>query len=133
MHVRIEHLGNQKFGATVRGHYVVCDQPVENGGTDEGPTPPEFLLVSLGTCAGHYAATYLKNKGLNLPVTIAVESGKLTAPARLGGFRIVVEVPGLPPEHEAGLLRNVNACLIKNTLLNTPRIETVIGSAIPVA
>jgi organic hydroperoxide reductase OsmC/OhrA len=28
------------------------DQPVENGGHDEGMTPPELLLASLGSCAG---------------------------------------------------------------------------------
>jgi uncharacterized OsmC-like protein len=44
------------FEASARGHRVVCDQPPDNGGSDRGMTPPEYLLVSLGTCAGFYAA-----------------------------------------------------------------------------
>jgi uncharacterized OsmC-like protein len=29
---------------------------VDTGGFDEGMTPPELLLTSLGSCAGFYAA-----------------------------------------------------------------------------
>ena len=61
----IRHLGNLKFEAAARGHKVICDQPMENGGADAGMTPPEFLLVSLGTCAAYYAAQYLRTRGLN--------------------------------------------------------------------
>jgi uncharacterized OsmC-like protein len=130
MEIRVEHLNNVKFAATVRGHRLICDQPPSNGGADEGPTPPEFLLVSLGTCAGFYAASYLKNHGLKLPVGVSVHAEKASAPARLGKFLIEVDVPGLPPEHETGLLRSVNACLIKNTLAQPPVIETVLASAL---
>ena len=60
MEVTIQHLGNVKFAASARGHRVICDQPAGNGGSDAGMTPPEYLLVSLGTCAGFYAVQYLK-------------------------------------------------------------------------
>ena len=39
----------------MRDDTIVCDQPLDNGGTDAGITPPEFLLGSLGTCAAFYA------------------------------------------------------------------------------
>ena len=131
MEIRVKHLEKVKFAALVRGHRIVCDQPPSNGGADEGPTPPEFMLVSLGTCAGFYAAQYLKNHGLpqeGLEVTVMAE--KVPAPARLGKFRIEVQVPGLPADHEAGVLRAVNACLIKNTLAHPPQIETVLHSGV---
>jgi uncharacterized OsmC-like protein len=127
MQIRIEHLNNTKFAATVRGHRLLCDQPASNGGADEGPTPPEFLLASLGTCAGFYAAMYMKKQGLKSSLGVSVVAEKVAAPARLGKFRIEIEAPGVPPEHEAGLLRSVNACLIKNTLAQPPEIETVLA------
>src|SRR5262249_15205787 len=131
MEIRIEHLNSTKFAATVRGHRLICDQPPSNGGADEGPTPPEFLMVSLGTCAGFYAAQYLKNHGLPQEgLELAVFAEKSAAPARLGKFLIDIQVPALPPEHESGLLRSVNACLIKNTLLQAPTIETVVHSSV---
>jgi uncharacterized OsmC-like protein len=106
---------------------VICDQPAGNGGSDDGMTPPEYLLVSLGTCAGFYAAQYLKARSLphgDLEVKVSAE--KAAQPARLGQFRIEVVVPGLDPQHEAGVLRAVKACLIHNTLIHAPAIETVV-------
>ena len=130
MEITVKHLGNVAFEATARGHRVVCDQPPSNGGADSGMTPPEFLLVSLGTCAGFYAAEYLRARSLptvGLEVKVAAE--KAQQPARLGSFRIEVTTPPIEARHEAGVLRAVRACLIHNTLLNAPAIETVVHSA----
>lgn len=129
MEVKVQHLGAVRFEATTRGHRVICDQPRDNGGSDIGMTPPEFLLISLGTCAGFYAAKYLETR--NLPsqgLEVRVHAEKVLQPARLGKFRINVVVPGLDPAHEAGILRAVKACLIHNTLINAPVIETLIST-----
>jgi putative redox protein len=127
MEVTIEHLGNVKFAASTRGHRIICDQPQDNGGSDAGMSPPEFLLASLGTCAGFYAAKYLETHKLSTDgLEVRVGAEKALQPARLARFRIEVAIPGLAPAQEAGVLRAVKACLIHNTLLNAPAIETVI-------
>jgi putative redox protein len=127
MEVLIQHLGDVRFDASVRGHHVTCDQPPANGGSDAGMTPPEFLLVSLGTCAGFYAAQYLKTRHLSVEgLEVKVAAEKATQPARLGSFRIEVNAPGVTAEHETGLMRAVKACLIHNTLLHAPSVETVV-------
>jgi uncharacterized OsmC-like protein len=127
MEVTIHHLGNVQFEATTRGHRVVCDQPAANGGADSGMTPPELLLVSLGTCAAYYAAEYLKAR--SIPTTgleIKVSAEKAMQPPRLDAFRIEVTMPALDARHEEGLSRAVQKCLIKNTLAHTPTVETVV-------
>ena len=124
MELTVKYLGNVKFEANARGHRVICDQPADNGGADEGMTPPEFLLASLGTCAAFYAAQYLKAR--NLPaegLQVVVSAEKLKQPARVGQFRLEVLIPDLDPRHEEGVLRAVKACLIHNTLLHAPSIE----------
>jgi uncharacterized OsmC-like protein len=127
MEVSVQYLDGVKFEASARGHRVLCDQPAENGGSDGGMTPPEFLLVSLGTCAGFYAAQYLRTRGLPAEgLEIKVSAEKAKQPARLGSFRIEVLVPALDPRHEEGVLRAVKACLVHNTLINAPAIETVV-------
>jgi putative redox protein len=131
MEVTIQHLGDVKFAASARGHRVICDQPAGNGGSDGGMTPPEYLLVSLGTCAGFYAVQYLKARSLphgDLEVKVSAE--KATQPARLGQFRIEVIVPGLDAQHQVGVLRAVKACLIHNTLIHAPAIETVVTTPV---
>src|ERR1022692_2196502 len=129
MEAEILHLGDVKFEAIARGHRVICDQPAANGGLDTGMTPPEFLLVSLGTCAGFYAAQYLKTRSLpadGLSIKVTAEKG--TQPARLGRFQIEVTAPELDTQHQAGILRAVKSCLIHNTLLNAPSIDIVLNA-----
>ena len=130
LEITVKHLDNVRFEATARGHRVVCDQPPSNGGADSGMTPPEFLLASLGTCAGFYAAEYLRARGLaTTGLEVKVTAEKATQPARLASFRIEVTTPPLDARHEAGVLRAVKACLIHNTLLNVPAIEIALHSA----
>jgi putative redox protein len=134
MEVIVHHLGDVKFEAVARGHRLLCDQPVENHGGDSGMTPPELLLSSLGTCAGYYAAEYLRTRGLpteGLEVRVIAE--KATQPTRLGSFRVEVTVPDLDPRHEAGILRAVKACLIHNTLLHAPVVEIALETRVPAA
>jgi putative redox protein len=132
MEVTAQHLGGMKFEAVARGHRVICDQPLDNEGSDEGMTPPEFLLASLATCAGYYAAQYLKTRALlagDLKVSVSAE--KALQPARLGSFRIEITAPALDERHEAGLLRAVKTCLVHNTLLGKPDIEVTINPVDP--
>lgn len=124
MEVTIEHLGALQFEIKARQHVIVSDQPSENGGFDEGMTPPELLLAALGSCAAFYASAYLRKHKLALEGTrVRVTADKRTNPARIDDFRIFVEVPaGLDPRHIAGVDRAVHQCLIHNTLLNPPTI-----------
>lgn len=127
MEVTVNHLGNVQFSAAARGKSVVSDQPLENSGSDAGMTPPELMLASLGTCAGYYAAEYLRTRSLPLEgLEVRVSAEKLLHPARLDSFRIEVKAPGLPAGQMAGMERAVKHCLVHNTLLNPPKIETII-------
>jgi putative redox protein len=130
MEVTATYRGQAAFEVLARGHRVICDQPPDNGGADSGMTPPEFLLASLATCAGYYAAQYLNTRKLpseGLSVTVTAE--KVLQPARLAAFRIEVHVGELDDRQEAGLLRAVKSCLIHNTLGATPAIEIAIRAA----
>src|SRR5579885_3293680 len=94
MEVLVEHLGAVQFEIKARQHTIASDQPPENGGFDEGMTPPELLLASLGSCAGFYAGMYLrKHKLAEKGTKVRVTADKLTDPARLGNFCIEVDVP----------------------------------------
>jgi uncharacterized OsmC-like protein len=128
--VNVEHLGAVKFEVKARKHTILCDQPPENGGLDEAMTPPELLLAALGTCAGFYAAQYLKKFNLSTEgIRVRVTAEKEKGPARVDNFRIEVEMAAeLNDEHRAGVERSVHHCLIHNTLLNPPKIALEIKS-----
>lgn len=133
MEVIVEHLGDVQFEVKARQHVVVCDQPPENGGFDEGMTPPELLLASLGTCAGFYATQYLKKHKLATQGTVVrVTAEKVKNPARMENFRIEVDVPmDFSEEQKKGIEESVHHCLIHNTLLNPPTITLDVRTAVP--
>lgn len=119
-----------KFSAVSRGHEVLSDQPVENGGTDGGMTPPELLLASLGTCAAYYAVQYLKmQKMASDGLVVRVVAEKEKHPARMHLFRISIDHPAAAEvKHQQGLQRAAEKCLIHNTLLNTPAISIEVAA-----
>src|SRR5208283_2956347 len=132
MEVVIQHLGKVRFVARAGSHTLISYQPASNGGEDTGMTPPELLLSALGTCAGYYAAQYLSARSLSSEgLEIRITAEKAQQPARMGSFRIEVTMPALDEKHQAGLDRAVKACLIHNTLLHTPEIETVVRTPQP--
>lgn len=94
-------------------------------------SPPELLLASLGACAGHHAAEYLRAR--SLPVTglhVYVTAEKDERPARLSSFRVEVDVPASIDERQRqGVWRAVKACLIHNTLTTTAAIEVKVSGA----
>jgi uncharacterized OsmC-like protein len=131
MEIIVDHLGNFQFEAQTRGHKVVCDQPVEDGGDDEAMTPTELFVASLAACSAYYAAYYLKAR--NLPregFRVRVNAEKATSPARISKFSVIVEVPGVSdPHHIEGVKRSVAKCLVKNTLMMPPEFGVdVIGA-----
>jgi|SRR5208282_543659 len=131
MEVTVEHLGAVQFEIKARQHTIACDQPPENGGFDEGMTPPELLLAALGSCAGFYAAQYLrKHKLAGEGTRVRVSAEKLKNPARMDNFNIEVEMPvELDDQHRKGVEQAVHHCLIHNTLLHPPRIALRVKSA----
>jgi putative redox protein len=131
MEVTVEHLGAVQFEIKARQHTIACDQPPENGGFDEGMTPPELLLAALGSCAGFYVAQYLrKHKLASEGTRVRVSAEKLKNPVRMDNFNVEVEMPmELEDEHRKGVEEAVHHCLIHNTLLHPPQIALQVKSA----
>lgn len=131
--VNVKHVRGMKFAIDARQHTLISDQPAENGGHDEGMTPPEFFLAALGSCAAFYATAYLRKKGLaqggapesaRESVAVRVTAEKAGPPARLDNFHIEVEVPiALNETDRAGLDQAVHLCLIHATLQHPPTVH----------
>jgi putative redox protein len=132
MEVTVEHLGSVQFEIRARNHSIVSDQAVNDGGFDEGMTPPELLLASLGSCAGYYAAQYLRKNKLSTEGTrVRVTCEKVKDPlARMTNFVIEVDAPvELSDEQRKGVEEAVEHCLVHNTLLHPPKIALKVAVA----
>jgi uncharacterized OsmC-like protein len=57
-----------RFAVTtdIRGHKLVIDQPQAGGGQNEGPTPLEFFLFSLGGCVATIARIVAQQQKIEL-------------------------------------------------------------------
>ncbi|WP_035984844.1 OsmC family protein [Leptolyngbya sp. KIOST-1] len=128
MDVHVTYQDGVKFQASCRGHTILSDQPLNNYGQDQGMTPPEWFLASLGACVGFYAVKYLEARHLATSgLDIAVTADKTTDPLRIDHIHIQVKtsVP-LESRHQKGLERAVDACIIHNTLTHPPTMTTEI-------
>jgi len=127
MNISVDYLGGVRFEVAARGNRIISDQPLENGGTDMGMTPPELLLAALGSCAGYYAAEYLRVRSLPVQgLRVFVHAEKALKPARLSMFRVRVEAPSADESHRDALLRTVKHCLIHNTLLQPSNVDVIV-------
>lgn len=77
----------------IRTHQLTVDEPRDQEGDDEGPSPQELLAASLASCTAITMEMYAKRKGWNLGlVEVQVEY----APAERGcptRFRLELRLP----------------------------------------
>lgn len=127
-----------KIETRSRQHVSIVDQPPAGGGTDAGPTPLEYLFISLAGCIvtiGHIVA-----KQRQLPVRkiechvegeldTDVLMGKSTA-VRPGftGIRVIAKVDGdMTQEEKEAFIRDVDArCPISDNVHNLTPVEIVV-------
>lgn len=130
METNVRYLGGVKFEADCRGHKLISDQPLDAKGSDEGMTPPELMLASLGTCAAFYAAYYLNyNKLSTEGLHVKVTAEKAKNPPRLDEFVIHVQAPAVDDSHREALQKSVEKCIIHATLTHSPVIRTTVETA----
>src|SRR5487761_146800 len=93
--IAVRYLAGDRLRIEVRGHEVVADQPVADGGEDTGPTPTELFLGGLAGCVAFYAQRFLRRNGLTAE-GLAVTCGYTWAdnPHRVGAIDLAVEAPG---------------------------------------
>jgi putative redox protein len=101
----------------VRTHRLTVDEPVEQGGDDEGPSPQELLAASLAACTAITVEMYAQRKGWDLGlVDVEVEY----TPAERGAptkFRVDVRLPEHCTDEQRERLRIIaTKCPVHRTL-----------------
>ena len=120
--VTVRHDERDSFEISIRGHQLVVDQPLEDGGRDSGPTPTELCVASLASCVAHYARRFLARHGLPDDVTVTADWSMDRPPARVGGVVLTVATVELPDELTERFQRTISHCTVHNTLEQPPKV-----------
>jgi putative redox protein len=123
--ITVHHSGGDQFTIHTRIHTMMVDQPIAEGGDDDGPTPTELFVASLASCVAFYARRYLNRHDLpeqGLAVTASYELAQ--RPARVSDVRLSITLPhGVPIERREALLAVASHCTVHNSLTDPPRIS----------
>lgn len=117
--------GGVRVDAAFKGFTVRTDQPVKEGGEGTAPSPFDFFLFSLATCAGYFIVAFcverkIPTEGLSLAMTWD-RSAETHLIAKL---RIAVTLPpGFPDKYKAAVLKAADQCTVKRHMLNPPAFE----------
>lgn len=118
-------IGNDRYRTelTVSGKTVIADEPEDLGGTNLGPAPGEFLMISLASCTAITLRMYADRK--QWPVTqIQVEVAMEKVEATTVFQREIFLAGELTDEQRERLLQIANACPVHKTLINPIQIDT---------
>jgi uncharacterized OsmC-like protein len=85
-HVAVEaHLGERfKIESRIGSHTLFVDQPKTGGGEDAGPTPLEYLFLSLAGCIATIARIAAKQKRITLRSMDVTVEGDLDVEGLMG-------------------------------------------------
>ena len=119
-------------------HRLAVDEPLASGGMDTGPSPYDYLLAALGSCASMTVAGYARRKQWPLKeVRVRLRHSRNhaddcenceTEPARVDRIEVEIVLAGpLTDEQRVRLLEIANACPVHRTLTSTVKIESWLG------
>lgn len=113
-----------QLAVKVRGHRILTDQPLEDGGTDEGMTPVEMLVASLGSCIGYFAVRFCQRHKIETAgLRVAMEWEYSEQPHRIGSMAAHVHLPvKLDSMMRDRLQKVLDGCTVHNSIQITPKI-----------
>jgi putative redox protein len=118
-------IGTDRFRTeiTTGGKTIIADEPEELGGTDLGPAPGEFLLISLASCTAITLRMYADRKKWPLEkIRVEVNFEKIDNKTIFA--REILLAGELDDEQRNRLLQIANSCPVHKTLTNPIEIET---------
>ncbi|MCK5054696.1 MAG: OsmC family protein [Anaerolineales bacterium] len=116
-------------GARVDAHFgsftINTDQSAQGGGEGSAPSPFATFLASLGTCAGIYVLSFLKQRGLPTEgVRIIQKTHSNPATGMIGQIDLEIQIPeDFPEKYKDALIRSAELCAVKKHFDDPPRFN----------
>jgi putative redox protein len=126
--IKITFPGGQKVNAEINGFTVQTDQPPKYGGEGSAPSPFEYFLASIGSCAGVYVLGFCEKRKIpteNISIIQRLEYIKLKDDKTYLD-KIIIEIlvpPSFPEKYHSALIKVADQCAVKKTIMSPPKFE----------
>jgi ribosomal protein S12 methylthiotransferase accessory factor len=131
MEMMVTFPGNLKVDAEFGGFTVHTDQPVAAGGDGSAPAPFSLFLASIGTCAGIYLLSFLKQRGLDTQhAGVTMRTAQDPETGLVGTVELDLHLPAdFPEKYNAAVVRAVELCAVKRHLADPPEFAVTTRAA----
>ena len=108
---------NLQHDVKAGSHTLTADEPKDNGGDDEGPSPQELLAASLASCTAITMEMYARRKGWDVAGMTVDCDYKPAERGSVTRFHLVMKMPAHLSEEQVDKLQSIAAkCPVHRTL-----------------
>jgi putative redox protein len=116
-------LDKYKTNLLLDNHSLIADEPIDAGGQDAGPTPGDFLRISLASCTAITLRMYADRKGFDV-AQIEVKVHTERTETKTTFHRQVLLTGNLDEAQRARMLQIANACPIHKVFMHPIEVVT---------
>lgn len=125
MEMTIDFPGGKRVDAHFDSFTVKTDQPMQSGGADSAPSPFQFFLASIGTCAGIYVLGFCQQRGIptdGIKIIQRMEVDRATGMTTK--VYLDIQLPAnFPEKYKDAVIRSADQCAVKKHIAHPPAFE----------
>jgi ribosomal protein S12 methylthiotransferase accessory factor len=130
MDMTITFPGGKQVAAEFGGYRLLTDQPAASGGDGVAPSPYDYFLASIGTCAGFYVLSFCQQRDIPTDGIRLTQTPGFTVAAdgrrTLTAVAITISVPPeFPEKYRTALVKAAESCAVKKAILHPPEFSVV--------
>ncbi|MBU1628304.1 OsmC family protein [bacterium] len=116
---------NMKAVAKFENFEVVTDQKKKYGGDESAPEPLKLFFASIGTCAGVYILSFLKERKINtkgIKVTLKAIGDK----EKKMYTKVILDIQlphDFPEKYKNAIIKSAELCSVKKHIFDPPQFE----------
>jgi putative redox protein len=133
MEMTVSFPGDLRVDADYKGFTVRTDQPVASGGDGSAPAPFDLFMVSLGTRAGIFMLSFMKQRGIpaeEAGLTMTSEVSPASHLVSRIGFELHLPAE-FPEKYVQAVVRAAEQCSVKRHLHQPPEFTVTTSRTLP--
>ena len=127
MEMKITFPGGKKVNAEFDGTVIRTDQPPASGGEGSAPSPFEYFLASIGTCAGIYALSFCQERNISsegMSISQRMEFTEVAGKRRVSKVSLELTLPpGFPEKYRNAIVKAAELCTVKKAIFDPPEFS----------